>query len=120
MVPRQESGRSLPDARASAARSATAAKRVVKMGHDRLSAAAIKGNIKKGPDRRNAAIKKGNIKKGPDRRRAIATTANKASLESDYTRGIRTPAQIETCRKASALPSVFMPAHKVLLSPHSN
>jgi hypothetical protein len=81
----QESGVSLPDARASAARGATTTKRGVTMGPERLSAASAKGRATMGLDRCHAA----------------ALVASKASLESDYNLGIRTPAQLKRSAQAS-------------------
>jgi hypothetical protein len=95
-----------------------------KMGPAGRRAATKKGKAKMGPDRCRAADKKASAKMGPDRRRAFSSAsiiaATKAARESNYSLGIRTLAQKEKCRKAGALPSVFMSAHKVVLSPHPN
>jgi hypothetical protein len=105
-----------------ALRSAAAKKGKDKMGPDRRSAAVKKGRAKMGTERRRAAAKKASDKMRPDRRRAAAKSnySVAAAQESNYSIGIRTPAQKEKLRKAGALPSVFMSAHKVVLSPHPN
>jgi hypothetical protein len=107
-----------------AGRRAATKKGKAKMGPTRRSAAVKNGRAKMGPDRCRAADKKASAKMGPDRRRAFSSAsiiaATKAALESNYSLGIRTLAQKEKCRKAGALPSVFMSAHKVVLSPHPN
>ena len=94
---------------------------VAAYGTDAHSAAIKKGRARMGPDRRSAASKKGRAKMSPDRRRAVAKRARSfQKVTSVYSRGVRTLAQKEKTRKAGALPSVFMSAHKVVLSPHPN
>ena len=79
-----------------------------------------KAKVTMGADARKAATTKGNGTRGRDARKAAALAATKAARKSDYNKGGRTPAQKANLLEAGALPWFFMPAHKVLLSPHPN